>query len=108
VRHTTLVLADRGAFDLEAPVTSYWPEFRDGRVLVRHLLDGLVRAATGTPLAEQFRTLIATPLDADFHIGVPEDLDRRTTVAYAMNRLEGGYGHSERTDAYVQTAFACM
>lgn len=299
---TTLVLADRGAFDLEAPVASYWPEFRDDRVLVRHLLahtsgmagwtepmpltdlmdleranrllaeqepwwepgtasgyhmisyghllDGLVTAATGVPLADQFRELVAEPLGADFHLGVPEealgrcadlipptssgvdvkalpegnllvatltnprldlefcnsaewrrvslaginghgnarsiarvqsavshggtidgvellspamvdrifevqadgldkvlpfperfgigyglphpesapavpsgracwwsgyggsivvnDLDSRTTVAYAMNLLEGGYGHSPRTDEYVETAFACV
>lgn len=39
-----------------------------------HLLDGLVRGATGVPLAEQFRTLVAEPLDADFHLGVPEDV----------------------------------
>ena len=37
-----------------------------------HLLDGLVRAATGSTLAEQFRTLLADPLDADMHLGVPE------------------------------------
>lgn len=129
---TTLVLADRGELDLDAPVASYWPEFgaagKEG-VLVRHLLshtsgvagwtdpitveqmldleyaeaqlaaqapwwtpgegsgyhmidyghllDGLVRAATGVPLADQFRTLIAEPLGADFKLGVPEaDLDR--------------------------------
>lgn len=39
-----------------------------------HLLDGLVRAATGTPLAEQFRTLVAGPLGADFHLGAGEDV----------------------------------
>jgi CubicO group peptidase (beta-lactamase class C family) len=121
---TTLVLADRGEIDLDAPVSSYWKEFRRDDVLVRHLLshtsgyagwtepldveglldlehaermlaeqqpwwepgtesgyhmicyghllDGLVRAATGTPLADQFRTLVAEPLGADFHLGVPE------------------------------------
>jgi CubicO group peptidase (beta-lactamase class C family) len=37
-----------------------------------HLLDGLVRGATGVPLAEQFRTLVAEPLGADFHLGVPD------------------------------------
>ena len=126
---TTLVLADRGEIDLDAPVSSYWPEFRRTDVLVRHLLghtsgmagwtgsldvdglldlprseqmlaeqepwwppgtasgyhmisyghllDGLVRSATGVPLADQFRTLVAEPLGADFHLGVPEDaLDR--------------------------------
>jgi CubicO group peptidase (beta-lactamase class C family) len=38
-----------------------------------HLLDGIVRGATGSTLAEQFRTLVAEPLGADFHLGVPED-----------------------------------
>lgn len=123
---TVLVLADRGAIDLDAPVASYWPDFSSGDVLVRHLLshtsghagwtatldipglldlekseqmlaaqepwwepgtasgyhmvcyghllDGLVRAATGRPLAEQFRTLVAEPLGADFHLGVPDDV----------------------------------
>ena len=122
---TVLVLADRGDIDLDRPVSSYWPEFRAGEVLVRHLLghtsgmagwsepldiaglldlerseamlaaqdpwwepgtasgyhmisyghllDGLVRAATGLPLAVQFRRLLAEPLGADFHLGVPED-----------------------------------
>jgi CubicO group peptidase (beta-lactamase class C family) len=120
---TTLVLADRGLLDLDAPVSTYWTDFRNRDVLVRHLLghtsgiagwaepldadglldlelanrrlagqdpwwepgtasgyhmicyghllDGLVRAATGVPLAEQFRTLVAEPLGADFHLGVP-------------------------------------
>ena len=122
---TTLVLADRGEIDLDAPVSSYWPAFRAREVLVRHLLghtsgmagwtepldvdglldlerseamlaaqepwwppgtasgyhmvsyghllDGLVRAATGLPLAEQFRKLVAEPLGADFHLGVPDE-----------------------------------
>jgi CubicO group peptidase (beta-lactamase class C family) len=122
---TVLVLADRGAIDLDAPVSTYWPELRSRDVLVRHLLghtsglagwsepldvaglldlelanarlaaqepwwepgtasgyhmisyghllDGLVRGATGVPLAEQFRTLVAGPLGADFHLGVPEE-----------------------------------
>jgi CubicO group peptidase (beta-lactamase class C family) len=121
---TTLVLADRGELDLDAPVSSYWKEFRRDDVLVRHLLahtsgyagwtepldvvglldlevsermlaeqepwwepgtapgyhmicyghllDVLVLAATGGALAEQFRTLVAEPLGADFHLGVPE------------------------------------
>ena len=121
---TTLVLADRGELDLDAPVSAYWREFRRDDVLVRHLLshtsgyagwtqpldvaglldletsermlaeqepwwepgtasgyhmigyghllDGLVRGATGVPLADQFRTLVAEPLGADFHLGVPE------------------------------------
>jgi CubicO group peptidase (beta-lactamase class C family) len=123
---TTLVLADRGELDLDAPVSAYWKEFRRDDVLVRHLLahtsgyagwtepldvavlldlersermlaeqepwwepgtasgyhmigyghllDGLVRGATGVPLAEQFRTLVAEPLGADFHLGVPDDV----------------------------------
>lgn len=121
---TVLVLADRGQIDLDAPVSTYWPEFRDDRVLVRHLLshtsgkagwtepldvpgmldlehanallaaqepwwepgtasgyhmvsyghllDGLVRAATGRTLSEQFHELVAGPLGADFHLGVPQ------------------------------------
>jgi len=126
---TALVLADRGELDLDAPVASYWKEFRRDDVLVRHvlshtagyagwteqldvaglldlprsermlaeqepwwepgdgsgytmigyghLLDGLVRAATGASLADQFRTLVAEPLGADFHLGVPDsELDR--------------------------------
>jgi CubicO group peptidase (beta-lactamase class C family) len=38
-----------------------------------HLLDGLVRGATGLPLADQFRALVAEPLGADFHLGVPAE-----------------------------------
>jgi CubicO group peptidase (beta-lactamase class C family) len=38
-----------------------------------HLLDGIVRGATGSTLAEQFRALVAGPLGADFHLGVPEE-----------------------------------
>ena len=42
-----------------------------------HLLDAIVRGATGSPLADRFRTLVAEPLGADFHLGVPDDaLDR--------------------------------
>ena len=42
-----------------------------------HLVDGLVRAATGETLSDLFRTLVAEPLGADFHLGVPEPvLDR--------------------------------
>lgn len=121
---TVLVLADRGTIDLDAPVASYWTDFRRDDVLVRHLLahtsgyagwtepldvpglldldrsermlaeqepwwepgtasgyhmigyghllDGLVRGATGVPLADQFRALVAEPLGADFHLGVPD------------------------------------
>ncbi len=126
---TALVVADRGELDLDAPVSSYWSDFSNDDVLVRHLLshtsgysgwtapcdvatlldldaserllaeqepwfepgsvagynmicfghlvDGLVRAATGLPLADQFRTLVAEPLGADFLLGVPEsELER--------------------------------
>jgi CubicO group peptidase (beta-lactamase class C family) len=123
---TALVLADRGELDLDAPVASYWSEFRREDVLVKHLLshtsgyagwtepldvaglldlersermlaeqepwwepgtasgyhmvgyghllDGLVRGATGVPLADQFNTLVAEPLGADVHLGVPDDV----------------------------------
>ena len=126
---TVLVLADRGEIDLDAPVSTYWPDFRDDRVLVRHLLghtsgkagwtepldiagmldlehanallaaqepwwepgtasgyhmvsyghllDGLVRGATGRTLAEQFQDVVAGPLAADFHLGVPGSELRR-------------------------------
>ena len=33
-----LILADRGALDLDAPVAKYWPEFSARDVLVRHVL----------------------------------------------------------------------
>jgi CubicO group peptidase (beta-lactamase class C family) len=137
---TALVLADRGVLDLDAPVSTYWPEFRSDAVLVRHLLghtsgiagwaepldvaelldlelssrrlaaqepwwepgtasgyhmicyghlvDGLVRAATGVPLAEQFRTLVAEPLGADFHLGVPEDALGRVADLVPPEQIE--------------------
>jgi CubicO group peptidase (beta-lactamase class C family) len=141
---TVLVLVDRGVLDLDAPVSSYWPEFRHSDVLVRHLLahtsgmagwtetlsvdglldlersermlaeqepwwepgtasgyhmvsyghllDGLVRAATGSPLAEQFRTLVAEPLGADFHLGVPDDALSR--CADLVPPPSGGLDHA--------------
>ncbi len=36
------------------------------------------------------------------------DLDSRTTVAYAMNRMADHVTSSPRTDGYVRTAFACL
>lgn len=38
-----------------------------------HLLDGIVRGATGRPLADVFHDEVAGPLDADFFLGVPDD-----------------------------------
>ena len=38
-----------------------------------HLVDGIVRGATGRSLAEVFRDDVAGPLGADFHLGVPQD-----------------------------------
>jgi CubicO group peptidase (beta-lactamase class C family) len=125
---TTLVVADRGQLDLDAPVADYWPAFAAaGKDDVRvrhvlghtsgvpgwtrtvavadlldlelseawlaeeapwyepgsapayqildhgHLLDAIVRGATGRPLAEVFRDDVAGPLGADFHLGVPDD-----------------------------------
>ena len=126
---TALMLVDRGVLDLEEPVAAYWTDFRDRRVLVRHLLshtsgycgwtepltmeglldlptanrmlaqqepwfepgsaagydmvsyghlvDGLVRGATGRPLSELFAELVAKPLAADFHLGVADDVMAR-------------------------------
>lgn len=39
---------------------------------------------------------------------VVNDADRRTTLAYAPNRLADHLVSSPRTDAYVRTAFACL
>jgi CubicO group peptidase (beta-lactamase class C family) len=39
---------------------------------------------------------------------VVNDLDRRTTIAYAPNRLAVHLVSSPRTDAYVRTAFSCL
>jgi CubicO group peptidase (beta-lactamase class C family) len=39
---------------------------------------------------------------------VVNDADRRTTVAYAPNRLADHMVSSPRTDGYVRTAFACL
>ena len=40
---------------------------------------------------------------------VVNDLDTRTTVAYAMNKMAGAHFiSSARTDAYVRTAFDCL
>jgi CubicO group peptidase (beta-lactamase class C family) len=40
---------------------------------------------------------------------VVNDLDRRTTVAYAMNKMEGPHLiSSPRTDEYLRTAFSCV
>jgi CubicO group peptidase (beta-lactamase class C family) len=39
---------------------------------------------------------------------VVNDLDSRTTVAYAMNRMENHFTSSARTDGYVRTAFDCV
>jgi CubicO group peptidase (beta-lactamase class C family) len=39
---------------------------------------------------------------------VVNDLERRVTVAYAMNRMESHFVSSPRTDEYVRTAFACV
>jgi len=63
------------AEDLLARQKPWWPPgVGSGYHMVSygHLLDGLVRAATGIPLAEQFQRLVAGPLGADFKMGVPE------------------------------------
>ena len=127
-----LVLADRGELDVDAPVATYWPEFKaNGKedVAVRHLLShtaGLsgwqepmtghdlydwdkctsllaaqapwwppgtasgyhavtqgylegevLRRITGQTIGTFFRTEIAEPLGADFHIGLAPEHDAR-------------------------------
>ncbi|CAN5231887.1 serine hydrolase domain-containing protein [soil metagenome] len=126
---TVLVLADRGAIDLDAPVAQYWPAFgaagkddvRVSQVLGHtsgvpgwstpvsvedvldlehseallaaetpwyepgsapayqlinhgHLLDAIVRGATGRALADALHEDVVAPLGGGFHLGVPEDL----------------------------------
>jgi CubicO group peptidase (beta-lactamase class C family) len=44
-----------------------------------YLLGELVRRITGKTLGTFFREEVATPLNADFHIGVPEEVDRRVS-----------------------------
>jgi CubicO group peptidase (beta-lactamase class C family) len=152
---TALVLADRGVIDLDAPVADYWPVFRSGDVLVRHLLghtsgmagwtepldvaglldlelanrrlaeqdpwwppgtasgyhmvcyghllDGLVRGATGVPLAEQFRTLVAEPLGADFHLGVPEHALRRAADLVPPEHIEVDPALMEPDELFLRT-----
>jgi hypothetical protein len=39
---------------------------------------------------------------------VINDLDRKVTMAYAMNKLDNHFMSSPRTDAYVRTAFECL
>ena len=135
-----LMLADRGALDLSAPVASYWPEFaaqgKEG-VLVKQLLShsaGLpgfsrpfgaedlydwdlccadlagqspwwepgtqsgyhaitqgyligevIRRITGKTIGAFFTEEIATPLGADFHIGVdPADFPRIADLVPAL------------------------
>jgi CubicO group peptidase (beta-lactamase class C family) len=72
-----------GLLDLErseaalAAQQPWWPPGQGSgyhMISYGHLLDGLVRGATGVPLAEQFRTLVAEPLGADFHLGAGEDV----------------------------------
>jgi CubicO group peptidase (beta-lactamase class C family) len=129
---TLLLLIDRGEVDVDAPVATYWPEFKaNGKenVLVRHVmshtaglsgweeplaptdvydwekctsllaaqapwwepgtasgyhalsqgyLEGeIVRRVTGQTIGTFFRHELAEPLDADFHIGLPEVHDHR-------------------------------
>ena len=44
-----------------------------------YLLGELVRRITGRTIGTFFREEVATPLNADFHIGVPEEADRRVS-----------------------------
>jgi CubicO group peptidase (beta-lactamase class C family) len=130
----TLLLADRGALDVDAPVATYWPEFaaagKEG-VLVRHvlshsaglpdwegsvaeledwdaatarlaamapqwepgtavgyhsltlghLLGEVVRRVTGRTVDTYVAEEVAGPLGADFHLGLPDELDDRLALA---------------------------
>jgi CubicO group peptidase (beta-lactamase class C family) len=130
-----LMLHDRGLLSLDAPVHTYWPEFKaNGKegVLVKHLMshtaglsgwdaplqpedfldhDKLVslhaaqapwwepgtasgyhaisqgyllgevaRRVTGVSMGTFFRTEVAEPLGADFHIGTPAEVDDRVAL----------------------------
>jgi CubicO group peptidase (beta-lactamase class C family) len=127
-----LMLADRGELDLNAPVSTYWPEFAaNGKedIRVRHVMSHtagvsgfdpaiapedlydfkaittqlagqtpwwesrtqsgyhavtqgflqgeLVQRITGRSIGTFFREEVATPLGADFHIGLPASEDDR-------------------------------
>jgi len=129
---SVLLLVDRGDVDVDAPVATYWPEFKAGgkeQVLVRHVmshtaglsgwqdpmaptdlydwekatsllavqapwwepgtasgyhaitqgyLEGeIVRRVTGQTIGTFFRTELAEPLGADFHIGLAAEHDSR-------------------------------
>lgn len=72
-------LSLEGLYDLEAAnrlLAEQDPWFEPGSasgynmVSYGHLVDGLVRAVTGKPLADVFRDEVAGPLGADFHLGV--------------------------------------
>jgi CubicO group peptidase (beta-lactamase class C family) len=131
----TLMLADRGQLDFNAPVASYWPEFAaNGKadIEVRHvmshtaglsgfgerispedhadwekcvgilaaqepwwepgtmpgyhaitqgyLIGEIVRRITGVSIGTFFRTEVAEPLSADFHIGLPESAEARVSL----------------------------
>jgi CubicO group peptidase (beta-lactamase class C family) len=131
----TLMLADRGQLDFNAPVATYWPEFAaNGKadIEVRHimshtaglsgfgerispedhadwekcvgilaaqepwwepgtmpgyhaitqgyLIGEIVRRITGVSIGTFFRTEVAEPLSADFHIGLPESAEARVSL----------------------------
>lgn len=133
-----LLLADRGEIDVDAPVATYWPEFKaNGKenVAVRHvmshtaglsgwqepmapadlydwdkstsllaaqapwwepgtasgyhaitqgyLVGEVLRRVTGQTLGTFFRTELAEPLGADFHIGLPAEQDGRVARVIA-------------------------
>jgi CubicO group peptidase (beta-lactamase class C family) len=45
-----------------------------------YLIGEVVRRITGVSIGEFFRTEVAEPLGADFHIGVPEEADGRVSI----------------------------
>ncbi|GAA2036681.1 serine hydrolase domain-containing protein [Agromyces tropicus] len=66
-----------------AAIAAQRPLWRPGSAFGYHavtigiLMEELVRRVTGTTLQEVYETTIRRPLDADFHLGLPETKDRR-------------------------------
>ncbi|MGH0031986.1 MAG: serine hydrolase domain-containing protein [Myxococcota bacterium] len=65
-----------------------------------HLVGELVRRASGKSVGTFFREEVAEPLEADFHIGLPEALDARTSDLHGelIPRGEGNGGGPKLAD----------